>query len=196
LFGALGAVGFFLVVWFVYDRTIAPPPEVREAYRFSTSGEDLAEQGDLQAALTAFDTAISLTPDDPRLWVWRGVLHVELEEPDKAQVAFDKALSLYDSEGSLLMDRGMAYLRVGNLDAAEDDIEQAIVEDPESGWPYYVRASIDTERGDCIRAADDLELAAERANRAGDTRLEALARAQRAMVMQACIELPSAPTPE
>jgi tetratricopeptide (TPR) repeat protein len=196
LFGALVVGVFLLVVWFVYDRVIAPPPEVREAYRFSTSGEGLAEQGDLRAALTAFEAAVSLTPDDPKLWVWQGVLHVQMDELDRAQVAFDKAFSLYDSEASFLMDRSMAYLRVGNLDAAEADVEQAIAGEPESGWPYYVRSNINMERGDCFAAVTDLELAAEMANRAGDTRLEALARAQRAMVIQSCVEFPSTSVPE
>jgi Flp pilus assembly protein TadD len=196
VFGALGAIVLLLVIWFVYDRVFAPSPEVREAYRLSTSGEDLAEQGDLQAALTEFEAATSLTPDNPKLWVWQGVLYAELEEPDRAQVAFDEAFSLYDSEASFLMDRSMAYLRVGNLDAAEADVEQAIAGEPESGWPYYVRSNIDVERGDCLRASTDLELAAEMANRAGDTRLEALARAQRAMVVQSCITFQPTPVPE
>jgi Flp pilus assembly protein TadD len=193
--GALGVVALLLAAWFVYDRVLAPPREVREAYRISMSGEDLVEQGDLQAALAAFEEAVSLTPDDPRLWVWQGVLYVQMDEPDRAQVAFDKAFSLYDSEASLLMDRSMAYLRVGNVDAAEADVEQAVAEEPESGLPYYVRSNINLERGNCFAAVADLELAAEMANRAGDTRLEAMARAQRATVLQACVELPSS-TPE
>ena len=196
VFGALGAAVFLLVAWFVYDRFIAPPPEVREAYRLSTSGEGLAEQGDLQAALAEFEAAASLTPDDPKLWMWQGVLHGELEEPDRAQVAFDKAFPLYGSEASFLLDRSMAYLRVGNLDAAEADVERAVVEEPESGWPYYLRSSIDMERGNCFLASTDLELAAEMANRAGDTQLEALARTQRAMVMQLCVGFQPTPTPE
>jgi tetratricopeptide (TPR) repeat protein len=194
--GALGATMLCLVAWFIYDRFIAPPPEVREAYRLSTSGEATAEEGDLQAALAEFQAAASLTPDDPKLWMWQGVLYVELDEPDKAQSVFDKALSLYDSEASFLTDRSMAYFRVGDLDAAETDVEQAIVEEPESGWPYYVWSSINVERGNCITATVNLELAAEIANQAGDTQLEALARTQRAMVSQSCIAFQPTVTPE
>jgi tetratricopeptide (TPR) repeat protein len=196
VFTALGVAVFLLVAWFVYDRLIAPPPEVREAYRFSTSGEGLAEEGDLQAALAEFEAAASFTPDDPKLWMWQGVLHAELAEPEKAQAAFDKAALLYGAEFSFLMDRAMAYLRVGNLDAAEADVEQAIIEDPESGWPYYVRSGIDMERGDCFLASSDLELAAQIANQVGDTQLEALARTQRAMVMQSCVGFQPTLTPE
>jgi tetratricopeptide (TPR) repeat protein len=185
--GALVGAVVLVVVWFVYDRFIAPPPEVREAYRLSSSGEGLAEQGDLEAALAEFETAVSLTPGDAKLWMWQGVLHAELEEAEKAQAAFDKAGSLYDSQIGFLLDRSMAYLRVGNLDAADADVEEAIVQDPESGWPYYVRSGIEMDRGNCMLASTDLELAAELANQAGDTQLEALARTQRAMVMQSCV---------
>lgn len=194
--GALGAAMLCLVAWFVYDRFIAPPPEVREAYRLSTSGETTAEEGDLQAALAEFQAAASFTPDDPKLWMWQGVLYTELDKPDEAQAAFDKAISLYDSEAAFLTDRSMAYLRVGDLDAAEADVQQAIVEEPESGWPYYVWSSIDIERGNCITATINLELAAEVANQAGDTQLEALARTQRAMVAQSCMGFQPTVTPE
>jgi predicted Zn-dependent protease len=194
--GSLGAAMLCLAAWFVYDRFIAPSPEVREAYRFSTSGESTAEAGDLQGALAEFKAAASLTPDDPKLWMWQGVLYVELDEPDEARAAFDKALSLYDSKTAFLMDRSMAYLRVSDLDAAEMDVQQAIVEEPESGWPYYVWSSIDVERGNCITATINLERAAEVAQQAGDTQLEALARTQRAMVAQSCMTFQPTVTPE
>jgi tetratricopeptide (TPR) repeat protein len=175
------------VAWFVYDRYIAPPPEVREALRLSSSGESLAAEGDLQAALAEFEAAVALNPDDAALWLWVGVIHSELDELDEAQSAFDVARSLYEAEQDFLLQRGITYLRAGNLDAAEADAEQVITGDPQSGWGYFLRGNITAEQGDFFEAAADLERAAELAQAAGDLQLEATARTQRAMVMQMAV---------
>jgi tetratricopeptide (TPR) repeat protein len=193
-----GLLGIFacVVAWLVYDRFLAPSPDQQQAIRHSSTGERLAGEGDLQAALAEFEASTILTPDDPALWIWLGVLHVELDELDQAQEAFDTARSLCETDFDFLLDRGRTYLYVGNLDAASTDIEQAIAMRPQSGIGYYVRSSIAAEREDYAAAVADLEKAAELAQAAGDSQLEAAARVQRAMVMQLwAAQMPSTPTP-
>jgi len=131
-----------------------------------------------------FEAAAALTPGDPEPWIWQGVIHAELGEPDDARVAFETARSLYETDFDFLLGRSRTYLRVGDLPAASADIEQAIVENPDSGQGYLLRAGIVTEQGDYAAAIADLERAAELAQAAGDTQLEAVARTQRAMVIQ------------
>lgn len=189
LVAALALVGAGLV----YDRFLAPPPQVREAFRRSAAGEALVGEGDLRAALAEFEAAAALTPDDPDPWVWQGVIHFELAEVDDAQAAFETARRLYERDADFLLDRTMAYLRVGNLPAASADAEQFILDNPDSGRGYYVRAGVATEQGDYAAAVADLERAAELARAAGDTQLEATARTQRAMVIQ--LQLYQSPTP-
>ena len=177
----------------VYDRFLAPPPQVREAFRRSAAGEALVGEGDLRAALAEFEAAAALTPDDPDPWVWQGVIHFELDEMDDAQAAFETARRLYERDADFLLDRTMAYLRVGDLPAASADAEQFILDNPDSGRGYYVRAGVATEQGDYAAAVADLERAAELARAAGDAQLEATARTQRAMVIQ--LQLYQSPTP-
>jgi tetratricopeptide (TPR) repeat protein len=173
-----------IISWFVYDRFIAPPPEVRQAYRYSTTGEGLVEEGDLGAALAEFEAAIDLTPDDPTLWVWKGVIHSQLDQLEQAEESFLTARSLYGEGTGFLQDRGMTYLRIGDVDAAAADVEQVIAQEPQSGIGYYLRASVGMAREDYMAAVDDLDQAAELAQAAGDSQLEASARVQRAMVFQ------------
>jgi len=180
----MGIVIVLAIAWLAYDRFIAPPPHVRQAFQHSSTGESLAEEGDLRAALAEFEAAAALTPDDPSLWLWQGVIHFKLDELDETQVAFDTARSLHETNFDFLLDRSMTHLRAGNLDAARADIEQAIAQSPQSGRGYYVRANIVTAQGDYAAAIADLEHASDLANAAGDTQLEAAARTQRAMVMQ------------
>jgi len=190
----LVAMLLLALAYLVYDRFIAPPPQVRQAFRHSTRGESLIEEGNLRAALAEFEAAAALIPDDPDFWLWQGVIHFELNELDDAQVAFDTARSLHETDFDFLLNRSMAYLRVGDLVAASTDIEQAIAENPQEGCAYYVRASIATGQGDYAVAVADLEQAADLARAVGDTQLEATARAQRAMVIQLQLHQLSTPS--
>ena len=196
LVGGLGAVLLLSAAWLAYDRFIAPPPQVRQAFQHSASGETLVEEGDLRAALAEFEAAAALTPDDPQPWLWQGVVHIELDELDDARMAFETARSLSETDLDFLLERGLAYLRVGNLPAAGSDAELAVRENPDSGYAHYLRASVATEVGDYAAAIADLERAAELAQAAGDTQLEATARTQRAVVIQLQLYQEFTPTPE
>ena len=196
LIGIAAAALLLAAAALAYDRFLAPPPEVREAFQLGVQGEALVEEGDLRAALKEFGAAITLTPDDPDPWIWLGVIHTQLGELEDAQAAFEKARSLYDSDLDFLLERGLAYVRVRDLAAASADAEQAISEYPDLGYPYYLRASIETEAGDYAAAVADLEQAAELAQANGNTQLEATARVQRAMVIQLQMYQQSPLTPE
>ncbi|MGD2179224.1 MAG: hypothetical protein PVG71_15540 [Anaerolineae bacterium] len=179
-----GVIALLAAGWLAYQRFLAPPPSVGQALRHMEVGQKLVAEGDLGAALGDFRAAADLMPDSPEAWLWQGVLYDELIEPDKSQDAFDVAQSLYDAPFEFHLNRGRVYLEAGQLEKAEADTERSIAENPESGWPYYLRAGIDVGQGDYDRALADLDRAAELAQEAGDTQLEALARAQRVQVMR------------
>ncbi|MCX7683299.1 MAG: tetratricopeptide repeat protein [Anaerolineae bacterium] len=186
---AVAAV-LLLIGWFIYDRFIAPPPEVRRAYHHSMNGEAYAEEGKLEEALAEFQAAAALTPEDPSPWLWVAVLSSELGHKERAEEAFARARSLYGSEYEFLLSRTMILLRLKRLEAALSDVEKAIALDPSSGRGYYTRSLVLLDMGDRLGAIADLEQASRLAHEAGDTHLEAMARAQMAMVMQ-MITLPS-----
>jgi tetratricopeptide (TPR) repeat protein len=93
-----------------------------------------------------------------------------------------------------LLKRAEIYRDVGDLDAAIADADQAILENPGFAWAYYTRHSIHLERGDLQSALADLEKADELAQESGDLQLEAVARMQKALVMQ-MISASPLPTP-
>ena len=195
LIWGLTLVFLCVIAWIAYDRFLAPSPEARQSFRHSATGEGLIEEGDLRAALAEFEAAAALTPDNPALWTWLGVIHFELGELDEAQAAFDTARPLYETEIDFQLERGLTYLRAGNLDAASADVEQVITMAPSSAMGYYVRASIGVERGDYAAAIADFEQAVELAQEAGDSQLEATARVQQAMVMQMWMAQEATPAP-
>ena len=153
--------------------------------RSVSRGEYLArEEKDFAAALVEFEAASALFPDNPDYWVWIGVLQLELGEEESAEEALSTARSLYLTNVNFLLTRAEVYRDVGDLDAAIADADQAIFEDPDSAWAYYVRHSIHLERGNLGLALDDLDKADELARAAGNLQLEAISRIQKAMVIQ------------
>ena len=190
---SLVVVAVLLVATFVYDRFIAPPEYVREAMRYTGSGESLVDQGDLLGALPEFEAGAVANPDDAGIWVWIGVVNSELGDTDAAEDAFDRARALADNNVDFLLKRCQTYQRVGNMDAAMDDATAALAEDPSSGWAYVLRGTVFAQMGDFDSALADLDTAGDLASASGDVQLEAYARTQRAMMIQQSM-VPRLPT--
>ena len=178
--------------WLAYKAFLAPPPEVKQAYRHVEAGMSRAEEGELPEALSDFGAATELTPDDPEPWLWKGVLHDQLGEPTKAEDAFNEAETLLATRFDFFLNRGRVYLQSGSVEKAKPDIEAAIALDSTSGWPYYLRAGIGVREGDYDAALADLERARELAEETGDARLQSLAANQQTRLMQ----MRAAGTPE
>jgi len=182
--GAIAA-GLLIVLGILYQIFLAPSPEERAALRSESRGEYLArEEKDFQGALAEFEAASALFPDDPDYWVWIGVLQLKLGDEKSADEALTTARSLYPTNAGFLLKRAQVYGNVGDLDAALADANQAILEDPDFAWAYYTRHYIHLERGDIQSALDDLDKADELAQESGDLQLQAVARMQRAIVLQ------------
>ena len=67
--------------------------EVKPQY-LASLGTALQAQGRLEQALTAFDKAVQLGPDDPGLWINLGNVLADLERPAEALLAFQHVLKL------------------------------------------------------------------------------------------------------
>ncbi len=170
--------------WFVYERWIGPPPEVRQALRYIATGQELASGGELEAALESFEAAVALTPDDPEPLLWAGVLRQELGDAEGARENYDAARELVPGERSFLFQRGTILLQVGDTEAALVDAEAAIRLSPRWGYGFYLRASAEAEQGRIETAITDYQVAADLAHVAEDVELEAMARAQLALLEQ------------
>ncbi len=191
----LVAILLLVVGGLAYNHFLAPPPEIRKAFQHIARAESLVEKGDLQGALSEFESAAALNPENPTTWLWQGAILVELGAQDDAQEAFEKAHYLHSSEIDWLLERAMIHLQLGNPAAADAAVAQAIALAPQDGRGYYVQAAVFTQQGDYEAAIEDLEYAAELASAAGDMQLEAAARTQRATVIQLQIYGQSTPSP-
>lgn len=183
LFALLGGL-LLLLAWLGYEQFLAPPPEVRQALRHADRGQAWAERGDWERALAEFEAAAALTPDVPEMWLWVGVLRQRLGDTVGAEEAFQRAQVQGLEEREFRFQRGILLLQIGDLDAALADAESAIELAPDWGYGYYLRGSVRAMRGEVEDALSDYQQAADLAHAAEDDQLEAMARAQMALLLQ------------
>lgn len=170
--------------WLGYQRFLAPPPEVRQAYQHIESGKAAVDEGDVAAAVSEFELARELTPNDPEPWIWGGVLCEVTVGCSAPERYFEKAEELYATRFDFLLNRGRVYLESGRQDEAVADVDKAIELNPDSGWGYYLRAGVNARDGDYDAALDDLQHAADLAERNGESRLHGMAVTQRAQLLR------------
>jgi Tfp pilus assembly protein PilF len=182
--GALAVVLLLATGWLVYDRLIAPPPELRQAFEHIARGEQSATQGDMAGALEEFQAATDLAPSELEPHLWIGVLRQSIGDEGGAQAAYDTARALGIDERDLVLERGVLFLQVGNLVAARQDADAVIQLAPDWGYGYYLRASVEEAAGEVEAAIDDYRKAADLARESGEDELEAAAQVQLGLLIQ------------
>lgn len=78
------------------------PIEIDEARSQSTfphhlwysRGKMLTQQGQYEAALTSFDHALKIQPNEHQIWIYRGIALTHLNHYESALVSFSKALEI------------------------------------------------------------------------------------------------------
>ena len=179
----LGLFALLLGGWLAYDRFVAPPPKQRLAMRYLAQGQELVGVGEMTQALTEFEAAAALTPDDAEVQLWVCVLRRQAGDETGAQAACAAARGMLD-EAEFFCQRGDILLSSGDLEAAAQDAAAAIEAAPDSGYGYYLRGSVAAMRGEVEAAIADYRTAADLAHAADDIELEAAARAQEGLLLQ------------
>ena len=161
------------------------PPD-KTAVKVSALEDEAAraiQKGDLDTALQKYEEVAQLTPDDGTVQVWIGVLSLELGDGQKSSKAFSRAEKLL-KPADLHLSSGYVYFALGKPDKADRELRQAIELDPDNGMAYYLRGNVLASQRRFSEAKAMYTLAAEKADEAGDHRLEAMARVQMANVIQ------------
>lgn len=184
LIGA-GVLAAFLLFSLAY-RYLFPPDPRQVAVMERTGQADQAMQaGDLSTALSLYEEAAAIRPEDPELKVWVGVLAEKLGQAEKAAQAYGEAESLLGDRARFLMQRAMTWLRIGELDRAEADALASLDENPELAESYFVLGGIYEARGDVPRAVAAFDKTAELAEKANNSPLIVMAKTRLGMLLQA-----------
>lgn len=186
MLAVIGLIGFLL------RDVLFPPNPVGDAL-FAVQAA--LRNGDTARALQAIERGLEAIPDNPTLLVWKGALLERQNDPTSAAVFASARDAL--GEKDFLLERAQAYLVLGEDDQVIADMTRVIETDPNPAEAYFTRATAYENKNQFWQALQDLEMAAQIAERIGNDTLFATARVRMGVLMQrAGAIIPPTATPQ
>jgi tetratricopeptide (TPR) repeat protein len=170
------SVVLLVILGLVYRMFFAPDPVMQASYGHQQRAENALIGGHLEDGLMEIQDAITLTPDNPRLYVIQGVIQEGLGLFEDALSSFETAIGKYDQDDQFFTERGTIYLIMGDPERVLADSEQAILINPDSAFSYLNMGNAYEMLGDIQNAIASFELADEIAQQSGNAQLQAIIR--------------------
>lgn len=126
---------------------------------YARRGNAQMEKGSFDQAITDFDEAIRLNPNDAHTFDHRGIAYYEKGDKDRAFADYDAAIRIDPQYAHAYANRGVAWMRKGNYDRAIADYDEAIRLDPNDALNYTNRGNAWGDKGDYSRAIADYDKA-------------------------------------
>jgi len=177
------------LLYFVYQRFLAPDPATVASIEHQQKAESLAQAGSLVDALNEVEQSLAATPRDADQLVFKGVLQQALGRNAAAEETFAAAEAELGKEGFLIA-RSRRYLRLGQAKAAAADARAVVELNPDSAIGYLALGQANEEAGNYAEATDAYTRASTLAKVQNKPDIDAIARMQLGMLMQR----PSTPT--
>lgn len=117
----------------------------------------LIQQKDFKSAGSLIEEALKDRENNPQLHYYKGVVHMELKEDEKAIQAFDRAVVLDQSYVAAIRNRAIVNLRAGHLDDAKRDYEMLYGVMPRSHAIAYGLGEIAYQKKDKAEALKNFE---------------------------------------
>jgi tetratricopeptide (TPR) repeat protein len=167
-------------------RTLFPvDPRVQEAAGKIMLGQTkIQNASDYAAALSLFQEAAALTPEDSEAWLWLGATQQKLGDMQAAAESFRRAGELIPDETDYRTRRATVLFALGMLDEAESEVDAALVADPENPQAYLIWAGVYDVRGQYAEAVQALQHAADLADKRNLPQVSATARYRMGMLLQ------------
>ena len=173
-----------VVIVFVYQRFFAPDPAFQASYGLMHEAEGALMIGDYPVALDKVNQALTYTPDDPDLYLMKGVIYQGLGDPEAAEASFVIARKGIDGEDVFLVERSRLYSMLNLFDLVIEDANMALLINPDRVSAYIFRGQAYEMLGDNTSAIADFEKASEVAEKIGNVQLQAVARMHLAQALQ------------
>ncbi len=147
-----GGVAIVAVLVLLYQRFLAPSPELRAKLMHEQQAVVYIMEDDLEAAYREVNLALEAMPGDEELLTLRGVIAEGLGDEAQAQADFAAAEITFAERKTFLLTRSSMYLQSGRAEAAVADALAVLEEDPESA-PAYLQLGIAYEQLGEVQAA-------------------------------------------
>jgi tetratricopeptide (TPR) repeat protein len=151
----IGLVGIVLALLLpavpIWSQTTTAPTSLAsssDAKSYVGFGIANGQKGDLGAAITAFNQAISIDPKYAPAYFYRGLAYATQNQPDQAVVNYDQAIQLDPAFKQAYYQRGSLKGQKGDFDSAINDFNEVIKLDPKYAPAYYQSGHVQYFKGD------------------------------------------------
>jgi tetratricopeptide (TPR) repeat protein len=156
---ALGGCSFNLGSLSPGSESEAPKPapavtSISESQTHATRGQALARSGKAEDALSEFDQAIALDPNNAQALYGRGLLHQGERQHQLAIDDFTAANGLTPQRAEPLLGRASSYLAMDKAREAAADLDEAAQADPQNVQIWMTRGLAYERLGDRAKAAE------------------------------------------
>lgn len=93
----------------------------KEAAKLIESGKMHSDNSNFEGALKDFSEAIDYTPENPKLWYYRGNVYINMSKITEAVTNYNKAIELDDKYADAYFNRGYAYFILNDKDKSCSD---------------------------------------------------------------------------
>jgi cytochrome c-type biogenesis protein CcmH/NrfG len=181
----LAAIVLLLAVAaFVYQRWLAPSPEVVMVMSALNDVEQLVLEQQWDAAVAAVEAGLQATPGDPDLLIWAAALAERRGAADQAANYLAQAEEALGDPMQLQLILGMRRLQVGDLDGVEAAALAAQALDADEPQATFLLASAAEARGQMPEAMELFQRTAALAEARNDPQLTVVARMRYGMLLQ------------
>jgi tetratricopeptide (TPR) repeat protein len=190
-------IGAVLLAYLAFTRLFPADPNVQAAFSAIIGGQQKVQELDLEGALSKFEEATRLTPNDPEAWAWVSAIQTQLGRTDDAARSGAILRGLTKDEVTYHIQLAQAFAGVGMNEQAASEAQAALALDPESPEAHFSLAGAYESLGQIGEAINHMELASTYAEARGKNELTVIARYRLAMMLQAgSLMVPPTATPE
>ena len=139
-----------------YKMEFNPETPAMKIKRFIKAGETAYFENNWNAAIKAYESALSLDPNikDENLFALLGWSYHKIKNYEQALKNLNKAIQLASHAG-YYVDRGVIYLELKNYEQAINDFNKALELNPDASYSYFGRGKAYNALGRYEQAVND-----------------------------------------
>jgi len=167
-----------------YNLFLAPDPLTIKKLDLNNNMVQALYSQDFASALKLADQGLLISPDDPELLTYKGVILQKLGKNEEGKNAFQQAERIFGSREKFLTGKAPIDMQSGDIQQMLIDAQEIIKLNPKSALGYFYFGKGNEALGDVPVALDSYDKASALANEQGQPELAATIRVTMAMLLQ------------